>query len=174
MMAALVAVLSLGACYWGPDPVQYAALAVVDGRPAAVVAACGRPQIDVTVFLDGDQPDHALHLWSVTLTLPNPVDQVEVGLLAAPQPGWKVSPGTEPDPGATPGGIPIVALTSIEPGRHYTLDSSTSGPEGSRAPAVTFTTDDLPRIGQGQVLAATGRDRPTVISRESFVHQRCG
>ncbi len=71
------------------------------------------------------------------------------------------------------GSFQIVPLTSIEPGRHYTLDSSDPGPEGSSAPAIRFTTDDLTRIGPGQVLAPIDRKRSEVVSRDSFVNERC-
>jgi hypothetical protein len=56
LLAVAVAVsiiwVSLSACYIGPPPVQYAALAVIDGQPTAVVAACGRPTIDLDLYLD--------------------------------------------------------------------------------------------------------------------------
>lgn len=65
-------------------------------------------------------------------------------------------------------------MSSIEPGHPYALDSSTGGPEGASAPKVLFTTDDLPGIGPGQVLAPLDHDRSKVTSRQSFVKERCG
>jgi hypothetical protein len=153
-VAALMAWMSLGACYLGPLPVQYAALAVIDDRPTAVVAVCGRSTGSVDVFLNDNTIDDELHKWSVTVTLPNRVQEVEVELLGTVRPGWEITSNAEKVLGTSPYSFKVVPLTSIEPGHHYTLDSSVSGPEGSRAPAVTFTTDDLPKIGAGEVLTA--------------------
>lgn len=86
-VAVLMAWMSLGACYLGPDPMQYAALAVIDGRPTAVVAVCGRPTVSVDVHLNDNAMDDELHLWSVTVTLPNRVQDVEVELLGTVRPG---------------------------------------------------------------------------------------
>jgi hypothetical protein len=144
-LTVLLASLSLGACYIGPDPVQYAALAVVD---------------DV------------LYEWSVTVTLPNLVPYAEVELLGAPRPNWQITSEAR-TVGEGVGSFKVVPLTSIEPGRHYTLDSSDGGPEGSSAPAVTFTTDDFTRIEAGQVLAPTDHKHSEVVSRDSFVNARC-
>jgi hypothetical protein len=172
--AALIAWMSLGACYLGPLPVQYAALALIDGRPTAVVAVCGRSTVSVDVFLNENTVDDELHEWSVTVTLPNRVQDVEVELLGTVRPGWEITSNEEKVIGTSPYSFKVVPLTSIEPGHHYTLDSSESGPEGSFAPAVTFTTDDLPNIGAAQVLAAIGHKRSKVMSRDSFVNKSCG
>lgn len=172
-VAVLMAWMSLGACYLGPDPVQYAALAVIDGRPTAVVAVCGRSTVSVDVYLNDNTMDDELHLWSVTLTLPNRVQDVEVELLGTARPGWEITSNEEKVIGTGPGSFKVLPLTSIEPGHHYTLDSSEGGPEGSRAPAVTFTIDDLSKIGAGKVLAAIDHKRSKVASRDSFVNERC-
>ncbi|GAA4257626.1 hypothetical protein GCM10022255_075150 [Dactylosporangium darangshiense] len=174
--AVLTVGISLGACYlapFGPDPVQYAALAVIDGRPTAVVAVCGRPTVVVDVYLDEDTMDDSLHKWSVTVTLPDQVQDAEVELLGAARPGWEITSNEEEVVGTGPGSFTVVPLTSIEPGHHYNLDSSDGGPEGSSAPTVTFTTDDLPKIGAGQVLATVDFDHSKIVSRESFVKERC-
>ena len=171
--AVLMASMPLGACYLGPDPVQYAALAVTDGRPTAVVAVCGRSTVDVNVFLnDKKTTTDELHLWSVTVTVPNRVQDVEVELLGTARPGWEIT-SKEEVIRTGPGGFTVIPLTSFEPGHRYTLDSSAAGPEGSSAPAVAFTTDDLPKIGAGQVLAAVDHERSEVVSRDSFVNERC-
>lgn len=173
-VAVFMAWMSLGACYLGPLPVQYAALAVLDDRPTAVVAICGRSTVSVDVYLNDNTMDDELHLWSVTLTLPNRVQDVEVELLGKAQPGWEITSNEEKVIGTSPYSFKVIPLTSIEPGHHYALDSSDSGPEGSHAPTVTFTTDDLPKIGAGQVLAAIDRKRSKVVSRDTFVNERCG
>ncbi|HEX5145236.1 MAG TPA: hypothetical protein VFW21_15335 [Mycobacterium sp.] len=175
-VAVCMAWMSLGACYTGPAPVQYAALAVIDGRPTAVVAACGRPTVGVDLYLDDGTADQDpdLHLWSVLITLPSPVREVEVELLGAPRPGWKITSDKIRVMDSGPGGWKVVPLTSIEPGHHYTLDSSAHGPEGAMAPTVKFTTDDLPNIGAGQVLETVDFDHRKLVSRESFIHDRCG
>jgi hypothetical protein len=166
----MVAWTSLGACYLGPLPEQYAALAVVDGRPTAVVAVCERPTVTVQIYRH-DNVDDEFHTWSVAVTPGEPVRDIEVELLGAPRPGWEITPKVRTDqPGL---GFDAVPLTKIEPGYRYTLDSSESGPEGTRALAVTFTTDDLPKIGAGQVLAPKDRDHSTLVSRDSFVEKRC-
>ncbi|NJC73965.1 hypothetical protein HC031_30260 [Planosporangium thailandense] len=173
-VAAVMAWISLGACYLGPDPVQYAALSVIAGRPTAVVAVCERSTVRVELYLNDHSRDGELHLWSVTVTPPNRVQDVEVELLGTARPGWEITSNEEKIIGASPGSFKVVPLTSIETGHHYTLDSSTGGPEGASAPAVTFTTDDLPRIGAGQVLAPIDHKRSKVVSRSSFVKERCG
>src|SRR5215467_11865684 len=154
--ATALATTLLGGCYLGPLPVQYAALAVIDGRPTAVVAVCGRPTVHVDVYLDDNNTDPDLHEWSVTVTLPNTVQDVEVELLGSARPGWEIT--SKPHTiGSPPGGFKVTPLTSIDPGHHYKLDSSSEGPEGSMAPPVMFTTDDLSRIGAGEVLTAIDR-----------------
>lgn len=170
----LVAWPSLGACYVGPDPVQYAALAVIDGRPTAVVAACGRSTVTVEVYLDDNNTaSHDLHSWSVTVAVPPGARDVDVELLGAPRPGWEVTSEVKTI-GSSPYGFNVVPLRSIEPGHHYTLDSSEGGPEGATAPAVRFTTDDLAKIGTGQVLRPIDHQRSTVVPRDSFIDERCG
>jgi hypothetical protein len=62
---------------------------------------------------------------------------------------------------------------AIDPGHHYTLNASNGGPEGANAPTVSFTTDDLTRIGEGQVLAPIDYKESDVVSRESFVKEAC-
>lgn len=173
VLAVLLAAWSLGGCYIGPDPIQYAALAMVDGRPTAVVAACGRPAVDVNVYLNekGDVDD-VLFEWSVTVTLPEPVPYVEVELLGEPRPNWQITSEAR-TVGEGESSFRLEPLASIEPGRHYTLDSSDGGPEGSSAPAVTFTTDDFTRIEANQVLVPTGHKHSKLISRDSFVSARC-
>lgn len=166
----LVAWTSLGACYLGPLPEQYAALAVVDGRPTAVVAVCERPAVTVTIYRH-DDVDGEHHMWSVEVTPGEPVREVDVELFGAPRPGWEIRPKARTDDPAL--SFDLVPLTKIEPGYRYTLDSSESGPEGTRAPAVTFTTDDLPRIGPGQVLAPKDNEHSKLVSRDSFVTKRC-
>jgi hypothetical protein len=173
-LAVLAALLTLGGCYLGPDPVQYAALASVDGRPTAVVAACGRPSVSVDVFLNATSDDRVLRTWAVTVTVPDGAAFVEVERLGAERPGFDVTTvaHTVEDTGA--GAFGVVPLETFEAGEPYTLDSSDSGPEGTTAPKVTFRTDDLSRIGAGQVLAPVDRERSRVISRESFLKNRCG
>lgn len=169
----LVVCGSMSACYLGPDPVQYAALAVVDGKATAVIALCGRSSAGLNVHRDDNDPEeHTVSRWDVTVTLPAPAQDVDVELLGAARPGWRITslPDTAP-PGAA--GFPWVALKSFEPGHHYVLDSSDEGPEGALAPRVSFTTDDLARIGAGQVLAAAGHQKSEVVSRKSFVEDAC-
>lgn len=173
-VAAVMAWISLGACYLGPLPVQFAALAMIAGRPTAVIAVCERSTVSVDLYLNEDTGDRDLHRWSVTVTLPKRVQDVEVELLGAARPGWEITSNEEEVIGTGLDSFKAAPLTSIDPGHHYTLDSSTSGPEGTRAPAVTFTTADLPKIGAGQVLAPTDDDRSKVVSRDSFVNERCG
>lgn len=93
-VATFAALISLGGCYHGPDPVQFAALAVIDGKPTAVVAVCGRPTISVHLYRDdkNDMSDELVK-WSVTVTLPNQVQDTEVELLGPTRPGWR-SPQT--------------------------------------------------------------------------------
>lgn len=172
--AALTAGTTLSACYLGPDPVQYAALAMIDGRPTAVVAACGRPTVNVDIYLNDGTTDSDLHEWSVTVTLPDQVRDVEVELLGTPRPGWVITTTQEEVVGTGLSSFKVIPLTSIDPGHHYTLDSSKGGPEGASAPAVKFTTDDLPNIGPGQVLAPIDHKHSKVVSRDSFVKERCG
>jgi hypothetical protein len=174
VVAVLIAWTSLSACYTGPLPTQYAALAVIGGRPTAVVAVCGRSTVYVNLYLDDDTMDGELHLWSVTVTPSAGASDVDVELLGAARTGWEITTTGEPTIGSSPGGFKVVPLTSIEPRHRYTLDSSASGPEGSRAPTVKFTTDDLPGIGAGQVLTAVEGKPAEVVSRDSFVHGRCG
>jgi hypothetical protein len=169
----LMAWTSLSACYLGPDPVQYAALAVVDGRPTAVVAVCGRSTVGVVVYRNDDTMDDGLHEWSVTVTPPDPVQDVDVELFGAARPGWEITSDEERTIQGATGGVRIVPLTSIEPGHRYTLDSSESGPEGASAPAVTFTTADLAKIGAGQVLAPVDHKSSEVMSRDDFISERC-
>ena len=169
----LMACLSLSACYLGPSPIQYAALAVIDGRPTAVVASCGKGNFRVAVFRNGG-PVGEYYSWAVVVTPPSPVREVEVELFGKARPGWEI---TAPREGATVsgGGPPKdVQLTSLEAGTPFILDSSTGGPEGSFAPPVRFTTDDLATIGAGQVLAPVDHEHGSIVSRESFVKERCG
>jgi hypothetical protein len=160
---ALMACASLSACYMGPDPVQYGALAVVDGKATAVVALCGRSTSGLIVYQNDNNPaDHEFRYWEVSVTVPPPAHDVEVELLGAARAGWQQITGG-----------PGVALRSFEPGHHYTLDASAGGPEGTSAPMVSFTTGDLARIGKGQVLAPIDYKKSDVVSRESFVKDAC-
>jgi hypothetical protein len=160
-VAVLAACGSLSACYMGPDPVQYGALAVIDGKATAVVALCGRSTSRLTVYQDDNDPAaHDFVSWSTKIAVPEPADDVEVVLLDAAR--------TEPSNGG-----PERPLTSFEPGHHYTLDASKGGPEGTSAPTVGFTTDDLTRIGKGQVLAPIDYKKADVVARESFVKTAC-
>jgi hypothetical protein len=70
-------------------------LAVIDGRPTAVVAVCGRSTIAFDVYLDDNTMDDGLHLWSVTVTLPNRVRDVEVELLGKVRSGWEITSNEE-------------------------------------------------------------------------------
>ena len=170
---ALMACASLSACYMGPDPVQYGALAVVDGKATAVVALCGRSTSDLTVYQDDNNPaDHEYRYWAVTVTAPPPAHDVEVELLGADRAGLQITSREDAgSPGAT--GLQRRTLRSFEPGHHYTLNASKGGPEGTSAPTVSFTTDDLARIGKGQVLAPIDYKKSDVVSRESFVKEAC-
>lgn len=76
--------------------------------------------------------------------------------------------------GSSPYGFNVIPLRLIEPGHRYTLDSSEGGPEGSSAPAVTFTTDALLKIGTAQVLRPIDHQHSKVIPRDSFINERCG
>jgi hypothetical protein len=169
----LMASGSLSACYMGPDPVQYAALGVVDGKATAVVALCGRAKADVGVLQnDGNPASTELRLWDVTVTVPESAQEVDVELLGADRPGWEIT--SREDSGAAGViGVPIRVLRSFEAGHRYRLNSSDGGPEGTDAPTVTFTTDDLARIGEGKVLAATDYDEQDVVSRSWFVREAC-
>jgi hypothetical protein len=165
-VAVLIAWVSLGACYLGPDPIQYAALAMIDGHPTAVIASCTKATVHVTVFQNDGSTSADFHPWSVTVTLPKPARELEVELLGAPRPGWEITTMQS-------GGAVVVPLTSFDPGHHYTLDSSEGGPEGASAPAVRFSTDDLPTIGVDQVLAPIDHRKSEVVSREAFVRKQC-
>jgi hypothetical protein len=171
---ALMSCLSLGACYLGPDPVQYASLAMIADRPTAIVAVCGQSIVTVRLFLDDNTVDGEYHPWNVLIRLPKPVREIEVELLGAPRPGWDIFSDRERTTVDSPGTVRVVPLTAIEPGHHYTLDSSKGGPEGASAPAVTFTTDDLRTIGPGQVLAPVDHQRSKLVAREEFINDRCG
>ena len=164
---------SMSACYMGPDPVQYGALAVVDGKATAVVALCGRSSSDLSVYRDDHDPaDHDFIYWAVAVVAPGPAQDIEVELLGTARPGWQITSREDASsPGAT--GLRRLELTSFEPGHHYTLNASKGGPEGTGAPTVSFTTDDLTRIGPGQVLAPIDYKKSEVVSRESFVRDAC-
>jgi hypothetical protein len=154
---ALTACASLSACYMGPDPVQYGALAVIDGKATAVVALCGRSTSHLSVYQDDNNTaEHELRDWSVTLTVTQPVQDVEVELLSADAPG-----------------VQSRSLKSLEAGHHYKLNASRGGPEGTDAPTISFTTDDLGRIGPGQVLAPTDYKKSAVVARDTFVKEAC-
>jgi hypothetical protein len=171
----LLAWVSLGACYLGPDPVQYAALAVIDGRPTAVVAACGRSTVSVEVYMDDNDPmAQEMRLWSVTATLLGPVRDVNVELLGAARPGWEITTEKYTTVGSSPGTFRVVPLTSIEAGHRYVLNSSKGGPEGASAPSVKFTTKDLPTIGPGRVMVPVDHEHSKIVSQESFTKDRCG
>src|SRR5215212_3508475 len=119
----LTASMPLGACYLGPLPIQYAALAVVDGRPTAIVAMCGCTTASIDVYRnDPKDMSDELHLWSVTVTVPSPVEDVEVELLGMARPGWEITTTEEEVVGSDPGSFTVVPLTSIDPGHRYTLD----------------------------------------------------
>ncbi|MET8153032.1 hypothetical protein ACIBSW_30830 [Actinoplanes sp. NPDC049668] len=164
--AVLISWSALGGCYLGPDPVQIAALAVIDGRPTAVLAACGKTSVGVELSLD-DAVEGQITRWSVTVDVPEGAERVDVELFGKARPGWDVT--TE----NTGGILSVVPLTAIEPGRSYLLDSANYGPEGSVAPRLAFTAADLPRIGPGQVLATAGRERSEIMSLDTFVDERC-
>ncbi|GAA2597222.1 hypothetical protein GCM10010435_90630 [Winogradskya consettensis] len=170
----LLAGALVSGCYLGPDPVQYGALAVVGGKAGAVVALCGRSEFDLSVFEDDNNhsADNEFVYWAATVTTAAPADDVVVELLGADRAGLRVTSRDETgSPGVT--GMRARALTSFEPGLHYTLNASEGGPEGTAAPMVTFTADDLARIGEGQVLAPIDYKKADVISRESFVKSAC-
>jgi hypothetical protein len=173
-VVALMSCLSLGACYLGPDPVQNAALAVVAGRPTAVVAVCGQSIVTVRLYLHDTTMDGTYPTWDVLIRLPKPVREIEVELLGAPRPGWQILTATQPTTAPSPGAFRIVPLTKIEPGRHYTLDSSKGGGERGSAAMVTFTTGDLSTIGPGQVLTAVKNKQATLVARDTFINDRCG
>jgi len=164
---------SMSACYMGPDPVQYGALAVVDGKATAVIALCGRSSSDLDVYRDDNDPaDHDFAYWAVSIVVSVPAQDVDVELLGAARPGWQITSRADTgSPSVT--GLRRVVLTSFKPGHHYTLDASKGGPEGTSAPTVSFTTDDLARIGDGQVLAPVDYKKSKVVSRESFVNDAC-
>jgi hypothetical protein len=103
---------------------------------------------------------------------PGPAQDIDVELLGTGRPGWQITSREDASsPGAT--GLRRLELTSFEPGHHYTLNASKGGPEGTGAPTVSFTTDDLTRIGPGQVLAPIDYKKSEVVSRESFVRDAC-
>jgi hypothetical protein len=174
MLATLAYVCStLAACSAGtPGPVQFAALAVVDGKPTAVVITCGKPQIMVSLRT-AVGADGSMSLWSVVVSVPDRVPSIDVELLGEPRRGWEVVP--VPTSQGTDGRHPeVTPLTSIDDGRDYVLDASRPATEFQDAPLVTFTTDDLARIGSDQLLAATDHERMEVTSRESFLERtRC-
>lgn len=168
----LAAYASLSGCYRGPDPVQYAALAVVDGKATAVVALCGRSTSHLSVFQDdNNSADTEFRYWAVTVTVPSPAQAVDVELLGAERAGWLITSGHDDSPGPT--GLHSRVLGSFDPGHHYTLNASKGGPEGTSAPMVSFTTEDFARIGEGQVLAPIDYHKLDVVSRESFVKGAC-
>jgi hypothetical protein len=171
--ALLVAWASVGACGGNPPLRQHAALAVVDGHPTAVVAACGRSTVDVAVYRDDNTMEDELHEWSVTVTLPNPVQDVDVELFGAARPGWEIFTDKEKVIGSGPGSFTVIPLTSLEPGHHYRLTARDYGPEGSFAAEVTFTVDDLRKIGDGQVMMVGDQKSLEIVSRESFIHESC-
>jgi hypothetical protein len=127
---------------------------------------------DLTIFRHGDPAHNDVNYWAVTVTPPVPVQDVEVELLGAARPGWRITSRENAGPlSAT--GRQWLELTSFEPGYHYELDASKAGPEGSAAPAVVFTTDDFARIGDGQVLAPIDHEKSEVVARQSFVKAAC-
>jgi hypothetical protein len=90
----LMASTTLGGCYLGPSPVQYAALAVVDGRATAFVASCGRSSVEVRLYLN-DGSGGPLRLWSVSVAVPDQAESVEVELLGSARPGWEITSADE-------------------------------------------------------------------------------
>jgi hypothetical protein len=167
---------SLTACYMGPDPVQYGGVAMVDGKATAVIAGCGRSTLKVDVDqTDGDDGSDLIIAknWSVTVTLPGPVEDLEIELFGKARRGWEITTykGTRPALGDAQ--IRYEELTAFEPGHPYELNSSEGGPEGTEAPAVAFTTDDLARIGPGEVLMATDYDEWKIVPRTTFVTRTC-
>jgi hypothetical protein len=160
----LMSLLALSACYIGPDPIQYAALAMIDGKPTAVVASCGQTSFHVTIFRDDGGNHDVFTSWDVNVTPASPVRETEVELFGKARPGWEITAdenrvGTQ--------------LKALADGHVYALDSSTGGPEGASAPRVKFSTDDLPTIGPAQVLAPVDHEHHKVVDRESFVKERC-
>src|SRR4051794_37653407 len=118
---------SISACYIGPDPVQYGALAVVDGKATAVVALCGRSTTGVSVYRDDNNlADHEYDYWAVTVDTPVPAQDLDVELLGADRPGWTITSREEAgSPSST--GLRRQVLTAFEPGHHYTLNASRGG-----------------------------------------------
>jgi len=171
VLVVLVASTTLGGCYLGPSPVQYAALAVVDGRATAFVASCRRSSVHLSLYSDEDSAGGPLHLWSVTVAVPDGAESVEVELLGAPRPGWEIT--SKENVGGGSDAPRVVPLTSLEPGRHYTLDSSESGPEGTSAPFIRFTTDVLSKIRAGEVLVPLEKKRVKSVPRQTFIDDRC-
>jgi hypothetical protein len=173
-MVVVMAGISLAGCFLRRPLVQRAALAMVDGRPTAVVAACGRSSVDVAVHQDNGDYAGNLYEWSVTVTPPSPAKDIEVELFGAERPGWDLTTEQERIVGSGQSSFKVIPLTSFDEGHHYKLTAGDYGPEGSSAPAVAFTTDDLPTIGDGKVLTAVDNKHTKIVSRESFVRDLCG
>jgi hypothetical protein len=158
-----------------PDPVQFAALAIADGSPTAVVITCGQAQVEVSVRTPVDA-NGATSLWSVVVTVPDGASTIDVELLGEPRPGWEIVPvpASAPTRGTGGGRPEVTRLTSIDDGQEYVLDAARPATQFQDAPLVTFTTDDFAKIGSNEVLAATDYGKVEVISRDSFVERtRC-
>ncbi|GAA2328893.1 hypothetical protein GCM10010170_005970 [Dactylosporangium salmoneum] len=174
-IVAVLGLSGLSGCYLGPDPIQFAALAVVDGKPTAFVAVCGRSTVDVEVYRnDKDDYTNTLLTWSVTVAPPDRARSVDVELLGAVRPGWRLTTVRHTVDEGQPGSFEVIPLTAFEPGHRYALDSSDPGPEGSSAPTVLFTVDDLTKVPDGQVLVPEDHDHSKLMTREAFARDRCG
>ena len=165
-IVALTACGSLSACYMGPDPVQYAALGVVDGKATAVVALCGRSSADLSVDQDDDDPaDTVSRDWSLTVYLAGPAQDVDVELLGVARRGWEItSPAPEDSP--PPPGRPAGSAGRRPRSRPVTATGSTP-PTAARRGRTRPRSPSPPMTSGGSAKVRCSR-RPTTRSWTSF------
>lgn len=142
VVAVALGASSLAGCTPAREPIL--GLAVRDGRPVAVLVPCSERSTVSVYASDGPSADPDVS-WTARSTASTAV--TELVLLEAPPPGWE-------------GGA---SAATLRPGVRYDLDGSSE----VRAQVVSFTTADLERIAENQVLTRDGDDT-RVVARSDF------
>jgi hypothetical protein len=162
ILGGLLAVLT--ACTPADEPI--AALAVQDGEPVGLLYVC-RDGFSLLSVYEADPADDVHTSWHVVGDATAGV--TEIPLLGPLPQGWKPSAALDDaPPSAEPSGPAVDRsreLEELRPDVRYRL----SGRSHRNSLTVNFTTADFDRIGGDQVLAANGRDKMKVVSRETFV-----